>query len=45
MGRSSHFWAEIVGGTVSPPPLVRKAVASGGDWDRWLGCHAPDVRH
>jgi AcrR family transcriptional regulator len=38
MGRSSHFWAKIVGGTVSPPPLVRKTIVaaetSGSDKDR-----------
>jgi hypothetical protein len=26
IGRSSHFWAEIVGGTVSPQPVHRKTV-------------------
>jgi hypothetical protein len=38
MGRSSHFSTKIVGGTVSPPPLVRKTIVaakmSGGDEDR-----------
>jgi hypothetical protein len=26
IGRSSHFWPEIVGGTVSPPPVHRKTI-------------------
>jgi hypothetical protein len=26
IGRSSHFWSKIVGGTVSPPPVHRKAI-------------------
>jgi hypothetical protein len=41
IGRSSHFWAKIVGGTVSPPPLVRKTIVAAGergggqDWPAW----------
>jgi hypothetical protein len=38
MGVSSHSWAKIVGGTVSPPPLARKTILaaeiSGGDKSR-----------
>jgi hypothetical protein len=26
IGRSSHFWRKIVGGTVSPQPLPRKTI-------------------
>jgi hypothetical protein len=38
IARSSLFWAKIVGGTVSPPPLVRKtiiAAETGGSDQEW----------
>jgi hypothetical protein len=48
MGVSSHFWAKIIGGTVSPPPLARKTILaaeiSGGDKSRLGGkSHARDA--
>jgi hypothetical protein len=35
MKRSSHFWAKIVGGTVSPPPLHRKTIYRASQRWRW----------
>jgi hypothetical protein len=41
IGRSSHFGRKIVGGTVSPPPIVRKTIVaaelSGGGDGRLAG--------
>jgi hypothetical protein len=43
IARSSHFWAKIVGGTVSPPPLVRKTIiaAETGGSDHDCPARAP----
>jgi hypothetical protein len=49
MGVSSHFWAKIVGGTVSPPPLARKTILaaeiSGGDKSRLGGNPMREIAH
>jgi hypothetical protein len=46
MGVSSHSWLKIFGGTVCPPPLVRKTILAAEDErlrrrPAGLGCHAP----
>jgi hypothetical protein len=49
MGVSSHFWAKIIGGTVSPPPLARKTILaaeiSGGDKSRLGGNPMREIAH